>query len=127
MNFLIDTCLPAAIADHLRWSGHDAVHVRRYGIHKAEDETVFDRALEEARVLVSADTRFATSFAARHTPNPSVIVFLQPIPMRAEELTKLLLVNLSSITEPLHQGSIVVFEKNRLRIRPLRALKVEKQ
>ncbi|HEX2929254.1 MAG TPA: DUF5615 family PIN-like protein [Candidatus Binatia bacterium] len=127
MNFLIDTCLPATLVDYLRRAGYDAVHVRRYGIHKAEDEIVFDRAVEEARVLVSADTTFATSLAVRHTPNPSVIIFCQPFALRSEKLVKLLLDNLPNITEPLNQGGIVFFEKNRLRIRSFRPPKVEKR
>jgi len=127
VNFLIDTCLPAAIVDNLRRAGHDAVHVRHYGIHKAEDEIVFDRAVQEDRVVVSAGTRFATSLAVRHTPNPSVIVFRQVSSPRAEALAKLLLANLPNIAELLSQGSMIVFEKNRLRSRTYRASQAERR
>jgi len=122
VNFLIDTCLPAAIVDNLRRAGHDAVHVRHYGIHKADDEIVFERAVQEDRVFVSADTRFATILAVRHASKPSVIVFRRVSPGRTEALAKLLLANLPNIAELLNQGSIVVFEKTRLRSRTLRSL-----
>jgi predicted nuclease of predicted toxin-antitoxin system len=124
VNFLIDTGLPAATVDVLRRAGHDAIHVRRYGIHKADDEIVFDRAVEEARVLVSADARFTMNMAMRNVPNPSVIAFRGVSPLRVEALVKLLLANLPSLTETLHKGSLVVFESNRLRVRPYRAPKV---
>ena len=127
MNFLIDTCLPAAIMDNLRRAGHDAVHVRHYGIHKAEDEIVFDRALEEDRVVVSAGTCFATILAARQATKPSVIVFRRISPGRAEALANLLLANLPNIASLIDQGSVIVFEKNRLRSRTYRASQAKRR
>ena len=58
MNFLIDNSLAPLLSEKLREAGHDSVHVRRYGIHKADDEVIFERASQEDRVLVSADTDF---------------------------------------------------------------------
>ena len=127
MNFLIDTCLPAAIVDNLRRAGHDAVHVRHYGIHKADDEIVFDRAVEEDRVVISADTCFATILNVRQTPKPSLIVFRRISPGHAEALAKLLLANLPNIAPLLYQGSMIVFEKNRLRSRSYRASQGERR
>jgi predicted nuclease of predicted toxin-antitoxin system len=82
VNFLIDSSLSPLIADRLRWAGHDSVQVRRYGIHKSEDEVIFNRAAEEARVLVSADTTFTALLAARQAVKPSVILFRRAAPKR---------------------------------------------
>jgi predicted nuclease of predicted toxin-antitoxin system len=120
VNFLIDSSLSPAVAETLRQAGHDAVHVRHYGIHKAEDEIIFDRAAQEDRVVVSADTQFATVLSLRHAAKPSVIVFRRVSPRRAEALANLLLANLSNLIALLDHGSIVVFEKARLRSRPVR-------
>ena len=127
MNFLIDTCLPAALVENLRRAGHDAVHVRHYGIHKAEDEIVFDRAVEEDRVVVSADTCFATILNVRQAPKPSLIVFHRISPLRPDALAKLLVANLPNIAPLLDRGSMIVFEKNRLRSRPYRASQAERR
>lgn len=114
MNFLVDHSLSPAVADKLRQAGHDSVHVRRYGIHRADDEVLFDRAAQEVRVLVSADTDFATILATRQTTKPSVILFRRDTHRRPDAQASLLLANLPTISDLLNHGAIIVFEENRL-------------
>lgn len=124
MKFLIDNALSPAVAKHLQREGHDAAHVRDYGLEQAEDETVFGRAADEDRVLVSADTDFGRLLVARPQSKPSVILFRQASPRRPDAQAQLLLTNLSSIADALSRGAIVVFEETRLRVR---ALPIEKE
>ncbi|MGH7930515.1 MAG: DUF5615 family PIN-like protein [Candidatus Binatia bacterium] len=123
MNFLVDHSLSPTVAEKLRQAGHDSVHVRRYGIHKADDEVLFDRAAQEVRVLVSADTDFSTILATRQAAKPSVILFRRESPRRPDAQVSLLLANLATITDLLNQGSIIVFEGGRLLSRPLPILR----
>jgi predicted nuclease of predicted toxin-antitoxin system len=119
VRLLIDNALSPAVAVELNRVGHDAVHVRELGIHTASDEEIFDRAGEEDRVVVSADTDFGTLLAARKDTSPSVILFRHGSQHRPTDQATLLKNNLPQLTQALQDGSIVVIEPDRIRIRAL--------
>jgi predicted nuclease of predicted toxin-antitoxin system len=85
----------------------------------ADDARIFDRAKRERRIIVAADTDFGTLLALRETLEPSVILLRRASQRRPEKQVRLLLANLGDVEKALGEGSAVVFEESRVRIRAL--------
>jgi len=119
MRFLIDNALSPVVAEGLRQADHDAIHVRDLGLAAADDETIFEHADRDQRVIVSADTDFGTILAMRNTARPSVILFRGATPRTPIGQVKLLLANLAEIAPSIERGAVVVLEPQRIRVRSL--------
>ena len=117
MKFLVDNALSPIIAAGLKQAGFDAIHVRDIGLREAKDSVVFNKAVEEECILISADTDFATIISTIHTKAPSIILFRHGTERHPEKQLVILLANLPALQESLEQGSIIVIEPTRIRIR----------
>lgn len=118
MRFLIDECLPSALAAVLREAGHDCVHVYEAGLGGQPDEQVMALADREQRILVSADTDFGELLASAPVVAPSLIL-LRRADKRAGPLAAVLLANLGQVKDDLATGALVVISDTRVRSRLL--------
>lgn len=119
LRFLIDNALSPHLVEALREAEHDALHVRDLEMQAAPDEEIFAWAASNQRVIVSADTDFGTLLALRAERSPSVVLFRGRGTRRPDQQSALLLENLPRLSEDLEEGSLVVFEADRIRVRTL--------
>jgi predicted nuclease of predicted toxin-antitoxin system len=80
---------------------------------------IFQRASEENRIVVTSDTDFGLLAARMKIQRPSIILFHHSFPHRPSEQARILVRNLAQLSAALEQGSLVVLESHRVRIRSL--------
>lgn len=119
MRFLIDNALSPALAGSLQKLGHDARHVRDYGLQAESDAAIFGFDAQDDRIRVSADTDFGTLVALGSALRPSVILFRRGTDRRPEKQAALLAANLPALEKILEDGCIVIIEEARIRVRRL--------
>ena len=71
-RLLLDANVSPALAEALRWRGHDAVHVNDIGLRHAPDPVIFKAAGATRRAVVTHDNDFLALLAAR-PDGPAVI------------------------------------------------------
>jgi predicted nuclease of predicted toxin-antitoxin system len=119
VRFLIDNALSPKVARLLSAGGHDALHVNDYGLGAAADTEILERAFVEDRIVVSADSDFATLLALRSASKPSFILFREQGIVSAESYAEKILVHLPLIAESLESGCVVTFRRGKTRVRTL--------
>lgn len=119
MRFLVDENLSRQLPELLRANGHEAQHVSELGLASASDPEILERARDDERILISADTDFGTLLAESHAELPSIILIRRTSNRRAFHLANLVEANLPALIEDLESGCVVVFDADRVRVRRL--------
>jgi predicted nuclease of predicted toxin-antitoxin system len=97
LKFVVDNALPPWLAELLVSAGHDARHVRGYGMQSASDEAI----------LGFVDSDFGAILAAREAERRSFVLFRE---LSADYLGMLLPV-LPALVPELASGCVTVFRQ----------------
>ncbi len=119
MKLLVDANLSPRVVDGLRDAGFDALHVGDLGLLVATDDEIFERAVEEGFVVVTADSDFGMLLALRRATSPSVVHLRRVAELLPEDHIDLLTANLPTIEADLERGAIASLSPARLAIRDL--------
>jgi len=115
MKLLLDQGLPRSTPTWLNQAGMDAIHVAEIGLATATDANILQEAKTQGRVVVTLDADFHTLLALTQATSPSVIrVRIEKL--RAQALSKLLILVTSRLAQELEQGAAITVERSRCRI-----------
>lgn len=119
MKFLVDMPLSWKLAEFLREKGHDAFHIRERNLHRLKDEEIFNLAVKEQRIIITADLDFSRIFSLSYRAgNPGLVLFREGN-LSDSQMQVFMERVLETITPHKIQNSIVVVEHNRIRVTPL--------
>ena len=118
MRFLADMGVDQRIVDWLRTQGHDAIHLREQGLHRAADADIFAKAIAEDRIVLTFDLDFGEILALAGAAVVSVVLF-RLYNTRTPFVQKRLEAVLAADATALEKGAIIVVEDGRHRVRDL--------
>lgn len=118
MRFLADAGVSPATIEFLRGLGHDAIHVRDIGLHRAADREIVDLARAESRYVLTFDLDFGEILALGVLDGPSVVIF-RLSDERPASVNGRLAVVIRERSDDLASGSLVLIEDDRYRVRRL--------
>ncbi len=110
--------LAVRVAARLRADGHDAIHLREQGLGRLADEAIFAKAVQEERIIVTADLDFGAILARAGSRTVSVVVF-RLTNLQADRVMALLTKVLVEAAADLSRGAVVLVEESRFRVRHL--------
>lgn len=118
MKFLLDINLPPSLGLRLTEIGHSHRCVSAFMGAKSMDSLILQEAIRSDEVILTHDNDFGTLLSFSGEIKPSVILF-RIHKISADKFFTLIDTNWQTIEQPLQEGSFVVFEEDKLRIRRL--------
>lgn len=113
MRFLVDAQLPVRLARWLRDKGHDVLHTRDLPTgNRTEDSDINELSLREARVVVTKDADFVSTFHLTRKPHKLLLVATGNI--GNADLEGLFQRNLEAIVSALDTSDYVELGRDRL-------------
>jgi predicted nuclease of predicted toxin-antitoxin system len=113
------------VVNWLRQNGHDAKHLREEGLHRIPNGEIFAKAISENRIVITFDLDFGEIVALSKNERVSIILF-RLHNTRTSHLINRLSTVLEDCAEALKQGTVIVVEESRYRVRYLPPGKVIK-
>ena len=116
-RFLVDEDLPRSLARELRTSGADARDVRDVGLRGKADRAVFEFAVANHLVLLTADLGFANILRFPPGSHAGIAVARFPDELPTSAMNASIRAALDGISDEDLAGSLLIIEAGRIRLR----------
>lgn len=106
MKFLVDAQLPKILARFLRERGFDAIHTLDLKLKNVTDDIEINKiSLAENRIVITKDSDFYDSYAAKQEPYK--LLYLTTGNISNPDLLELFDINLLLIVHSLQNGAVI--------------------
>lgn len=107
-----------SVALWLKNMGHDAIHLNEENLYSLQDKFILEKAMNENRIILTADMDFGQLLALNKPQQASVIQFRVSdfTPANIRDKLKLLF---EKFSDQLDRDFIITIEDNRIRFRKL--------
>lgn len=115
--FVVDEDMPRSTARALSAAGYRSLDVRDHGLRGASDDTVFRFAQENRAVLLTGDLGFGNPLRFSAAGHHGIVIARFPNELPNDQMNRAIVEYLLQIDEKDFDGSVVVLEPGRIRIR----------
>lgn len=105
-----------AVVDWLSGRGHDVVHLQDVGLQTLPDPDIFQKAIDEQRTVLTFDLDFGEITAHAGRGRTGVVIFRLRNTRAAFVIERLAQV-LTTSSNALEEGAVVIVEDGRYRVR----------
>jgi predicted nuclease of predicted toxin-antitoxin system len=116
-RFVVDEDLPRSTADELRKAGHEAIDVRDAGLRGHSDDDVFVFAQNRSAAIVTADKDFTDIRRFPLSTHHGIVVLRLPNSLPIPSMNAALLSALAGFGDDELEGSLLIVELTRIRLR----------
>jgi predicted nuclease of predicted toxin-antitoxin system len=118
LRFLLDMGISARVTTWLKENGYDAIHLTDEALHTLSDIAIIEKAIQEDRIILTADMDFGHLLATNKSYIVSVIQF-RVTNFKADNIIDKLTLVFEKITIDLETQFLITVEDNRIRYRTL--------
>ena len=107
------------VAGWLNNAGHNAIHLSQQGLHRMDDHLIIEKAIEENRIILTADMDFAHILTFTTSNLVSVIQF-RLFDLSPANLIEKLNIIFEKLPDQLNQASLIItVQEHKIRFKKL--------
>jgi len=119
LRFLLDMGVSYKVSSWLNDNGHDAIHLSAEGLHEMEDHLIVKKAINESRVILTADMDFGQILAFNKSNDVSIIQF-RLFDLSPENIISKLEITMGKFSVQLNEGyAIITIQEHKIRFKKL--------
>lgn len=117
IKFVIDEDISRSTSNILERNDYSVLDIRDHYLRGCDDDVIFKFAQDNKAILLTGDLGFANILKFPLNSHYGIIVLHFPNEISTDQINKILISSLSSISESDFVGNLIIIEPNKIRIK----------